>query len=51
LTLSLIGRARWIGDADRNRHLTGADLTVRVVSPRRCVDGEVTIHALGNDSH
>ena len=51
LTLSLTGRARWTGDADRNRHLTGADLTVRVVSPRRRVDGEVTIHALGNDSH
>ena len=51
LTLSLTGRARWTGDADRNRHLTGADLTVRVVSPRRRVDGEVSIRALGNDSH
>jgi hypothetical protein len=51
LTLSLTGRARWTGDADRNRHLTGADLTVRVVSPRRRVDGEVRICALGNDSH
>ena len=43
LTLMLTGRARWTGDADRNRHLTGADLTVRVASPRRRVDGEVTI--------
>ena len=51
LTLSLTGRARWTGDADRNRHLTGADLTVRIVSPRRRVDGEVSIRALGNDSH
>jgi hypothetical protein len=51
LTLSLTGRARWTGDADRNRHLTGADLTVRVVSPRRRVDGEVSIRALSNDSH
>jgi hypothetical protein len=51
LTLSLTGRARWTGDADRNRHLTGADLTVRVVSPRRRVDGEVRMCALGNDSH
>jgi len=45
LTLVLTGRARWTGDADRNRHLTGADLTVRVVSPRRRVDGEVTLTA------
>jgi recombination protein RecA len=43
LTLSLAGRARWTGDADRNRHLTGTDLTVRVVSPRRRVDGEVSL--------
>ena len=43
LTLSLTGRARWTGDADRNRHLTGADVTVRVVSPRRRVDGEVSL--------
>jgi recA bacterial DNA recombination protein len=45
LTLSLAGRARWTGDADRNRHLTGADVTVRVVSPRRRVDAEVSINA------
>ena len=45
LTLVLTGRTRWTGDADRNRHLTGADLTVRVVSPRRRVDGEVTLTA------
>jgi hypothetical protein len=51
LTLSLTGRARWTGDADRNRHLTGADLTVRVVSPRRRVDGEVSIAAFSNVSH
>ena len=43
LTLLLTGRARWTGDADRNRHLTGADVTVRVVSPRRRVDGEVSL--------
>ena len=48
LTLVLTGRARWTGDADRNRHLTGADLTVRVVSPRRRVDGEVTVKASAN---
>ena len=51
LTLLLTGRARWTGDADRNRHLTGADLAVRVVSPRRRVDGEVSIRASGNNNH
>jgi hypothetical protein len=45
LTLSLTARARWNGAADRSRHLIGADLAVRVVSPRRCVDGEVGISA------
>jgi recombination protein RecA len=43
LTLMLTGRARWTGDADRNRHLTGADLSVRVVSPRRRVDGDLSL--------
>jgi hypothetical protein len=43
LTLSLTGRARWAGDADRNRHLTGADVTARVMSPRRRGDGEVSL--------
>lgn len=43
LTLMLTGRARWIGDADRNRHLTGADLRIHVVSPRRRVDGDVSL--------
>jgi len=45
LTLSLAARTRWAGDADRNRHLTGADVSVRIVSPRRRVDGTVTINA------
>lgn len=51
LTLLLAGRARWAGDADRNRHLAGADVTVRVVSPRRRVDGEITMQAFVNGSH
>ncbi len=45
LTLSLTACARWAGEADRSRHVIGADLTVRVVSPRRRVDGEVGIRA------
>jgi recombination protein RecA len=43
LTLLLSGCARWTGDADRNRHLTGADVHVRVASPRRRVDGELSL--------
>ncbi len=44
LTLSLTANARWTGEADRSRHVIGADLTVRVVSPRRRVDGEVSVN-------
>ena len=51
LTLSLAGHSRWTGDADRNRHLTGADFTVRIVSPRRRVDGEVSFNASANNFH
>src|SRR4029077_3753662 len=46
LTLILSGRTRWTGDADRNRHLTGADIDIRIASPRRRVDGEVCIPAV-----
>jgi len=45
LTLSLTASARWAGEADRSRHVIGADLTVRVVSPRRRVDGQVSLKA------
>jgi hypothetical protein len=45
LTLSLAGRVRWTGDADRSRHLSGADIHVRIVSPRRPVDGTLSLTA------
>jgi hypothetical protein len=51
LTLSLAGRVRWTGDADRSRHVTGADIDVRIVSPRRRVDGDVSVAVITNDSH
>jgi hypothetical protein len=51
LTLSLAARVRWTGDADRNRHLTGADINVRIVSPRRRVDGEICIAAFATTAH
>jgi recombination protein RecA len=51
LTLTLAAGAAWAGDADRSRRLGGLDITARVVSPRRRVDGEVTVGALAIDSH
>ena len=45
LTLSLDGRTRWAGDTDRSRLVSGLDMSVRVVSPRRRVDGEVRLAA------
>jgi hypothetical protein len=51
LTLSLAGRVRWTGEADRSCHLTGADVGIRIVSPRRRVDGEVSVAVITNDSH
>ena len=45
VTLSLSGRSTWAGTADRSRRLTGLDVGVRVISPRRRMDGEVTLTA------
>ncbi|MGH9252940.1 MAG: hypothetical protein ACRD3C_00050 [Vicinamibacterales bacterium] len=50
LTLSMTGRPRWEGASDRSHRFAGADVTVRVVSPRRRVDGEVTIAAVSADN-
>jgi hypothetical protein len=49
LTLSLSARTCWSGAADRSRLLSGLDISVRVVSPRRRVDGEVRIEAAAAD--
>lgn len=45
LTLTLAGRTTWAGAADRSRRLAGADVRVRVVSPRRRVEGDVVFGA------
>lgn len=45
LTLTLAGRPEWTGDGDRSRRLAGQEVAVRVVSPRRHVDGEVIVEA------
>jgi hypothetical protein len=39
LTLSLTGRPLWVGTADRSQRLTGLEVHVDVVSPRRRVSG------------
>jgi len=49
LTLTLTGRSSWAGDSDRSRRLAALDVTTRIVSPRRRVDGEVALRAVAND--
>ena len=53
LTLSLAGRAQWAGHdtcpSSGSRRLAGLDVTVRVISPRRRVDGDVTVAATSSD--
>jgi recombination protein RecA len=46
LTLSLAGRSTWTGASDRSRLLQGNDLRVRVVSPRKRIDGDVRVSAI-----
>jgi hypothetical protein len=51
LTVTCTGRTTWSlnGDAQRARRLTGLDTGIRVVSPRRRVDGETRVAAVAND--
>jgi len=51
LTLTLAARTWWVGSADRSRRLGGVDITTRIVSPRRRVEGEIAIRAVATDSH
>jgi hypothetical protein len=46
VTLSLSGRSAWTGTAERSRRLTGLDVGVRVISPRRRMDGEIRVEAV-----
>ena len=52
LTVMCTGRTTWSGasGADRARRFTGLDTEIRVVSPRRRVDGETRVAAVANDS-
>jgi hypothetical protein len=45
LTLTLTGRTSWTGTSARPR-VAGAEMKMRVVSPRRRVDGEVALHSV-----
>lgn len=45
LTVSLTSRATWAGTSDRSRRLAGVDMRARVVSPRKRIDGTVTLRA------
>ena len=51
LTLTLTGQARWAGESDRSRRLTGLDAAVRVVSPRRRIDGECRVRCAEPGPH
>ena len=46
LTLSLAGRSTWAGSSERSRLLQAVDLRVRVVSPRKRIDGDVRVRAV-----
>ena len=45
VTLVLAGRTTWAGASDRSRRMAGSDVDVRVVSPRRRVDGQLRVSA------
>jgi recombination protein RecA len=51
LTMALAGRTTWAGASTRSRRLAGIDVRVRVMSPRRRVDGEANVQALANDTY
>jgi recombination protein RecA len=43
VTLMLTGTPAWAGNSDRSRMLDGADVGVRLVSPRRKYDGDIRV--------
>jgi hypothetical protein len=48
LTCTLAARTSWAGTAERSRRLDRLDITTRIVSPRRRVEGEVGLAARAN---
>ena len=52
LTLTLDGQTTWSGNSDRSRRVAGLDVTARIVSSRRRVEGEVRLAAtVGETTH
>jgi recombination protein RecA len=51
VTLSLGAAVRWAGSSDRSRRLAGLDVTARVVSPRRRVQGDARVAAGAATTH
>jgi hypothetical protein len=49
LTVTLAGRSTWTGSSDRRRQLSGLELRARVVSPRKRIDGAVSIGVVTAD--
>jgi hypothetical protein len=47
LTVSVDGRTTWVGTSDQSRRVAGIDIRARVVSPRKRIDGNVTVGAVG----
>jgi hypothetical protein len=45
MTLSLTARSTWTGASPRSRRLQGLDVRVRIVSPRKRIDGDIEINA------
>jgi len=50
LTMSLAGHTAWAGESRQSRRLTGLDVRVRVMSPRRRFDGDACVRALTGDA-
>lgn len=51
VTLALAGRTAWAGDTDRSRRVANSHMDVRVMSPRRRVDGQLRVSAAARDDH
>ena len=49
VTLSLAARPAWTGTSERSRRLAGLDVAVTVISPRRRVEGSVSVEAAVNE--
>jgi len=49
VTVTLAGAAAWAGDSDRSRRFDGLTVAARVVSPRRKVEGNVSVRCTAHN--